>query len=628
MTDFFDDPDLRAQLARFGVVHKPGLADQTLRELAPLLAADGIDLDDLDGIDIDTLNAALARATERHNEALFTPAGAHQAQALAVLRAVGAAIADGDDEAARTALAQIRPDAGAGTPSIAHLIGVSLSLLDAWHTDPEQRAALASTRIPRWDKSSRAAATDILALARKGRAFDALDSLHRRHTGLAIFHGGALVVAASLISRAKHESRSVPALAERVLAEDSTDVARALREPPPAEAKAPRKPGRPSSLQRVARGPGLADRSTAREFRRWVGRRFPDPAIVSGEAEMLEQLFTAARAVGLDPHDPTDIDELIELILAIEDSQEVESALDTLHDYIHFRIDTADSIEGWEDAHQLIEAVLEDSPEADALSHAMDSARQLPLEERREALAGTRVVSAVSELLAWVGTGRPATASGAVRRADIEHVAGLLGVSAVGVSRRPRPQPGIPQLFALDDAAPEPGTVFALSMQDVPMLPAWWQALVLAGVIETTASRVRPGETAAAWLEGPLPPHDLAEMVAGLFTAELLTQDLESGLVPFERAAVSAVIGRLLHALAPELIEDDGDLEQGALERFLGPRVLRMLREFERAGLLRSEDEEPAVVPIGLRMAVARGVILTMAHLAAGSEDEFEDEDD
>lgn len=60
----------RAALTAAGVVHKPGLADEMLRELAPFLAEEGVDLNDPDGLDLDTLNAALARATARFNASL------------------------------------------------------------------------------------------------------------------------------------------------------------------------------------------------------------------------------------------------------------------------------------------------------------------------------------------------------------------------------------------------------------------------------------------------------------------------------------------------------------------------------------------------------------------------------
>ena len=49
-----------------------GLADDLLRELAPLLAEDGIDVSRLDDVDVPTLQAALDRTVERRNMALFS----------------------------------------------------------------------------------------------------------------------------------------------------------------------------------------------------------------------------------------------------------------------------------------------------------------------------------------------------------------------------------------------------------------------------------------------------------------------------------------------------------------------------------------------------------------------------
>jgi hypothetical protein len=96
------------------VEHRPGMADEMLRELAPLLAEEGINLDDPDGIDapdMETLHAALNRAIERQNLARFTPVGPARDRAAATLRRAVAAIADGDTTGAAAALARIHgPD--------------------------------------------------------------------------------------------------------------------------------------------------------------------------------------------------------------------------------------------------------------------------------------------------------------------------------------------------------------------------------------------------------------------------------------------------------------------------------------------------------------------------------------
>jgi hypothetical protein len=57
------------------VQFKPGTANEMLRELAPLPAEEGIDVHNIDFPDLDTLQAAMNRAVERHNMARITPVG-------------------------------------------------------------------------------------------------------------------------------------------------------------------------------------------------------------------------------------------------------------------------------------------------------------------------------------------------------------------------------------------------------------------------------------------------------------------------------------------------------------------------------------------------------------------------
>ena len=57
-----------------------------LRELAPLLAEEGIYLDGVDVPDLDTLRAAMNRAVERANMTRFTPIGRARDLAAAALR--------------------------------------------------------------------------------------------------------------------------------------------------------------------------------------------------------------------------------------------------------------------------------------------------------------------------------------------------------------------------------------------------------------------------------------------------------------------------------------------------------------------------------------------------------------
>ena len=74
---------------------KPGLAQETLRELAPLLAEEGIDVDNIDVPDLQTLQAAINRAVERHNMTWFTSVGHAGDLAVTTLRLVIEAVAAG-----------------------------------------------------------------------------------------------------------------------------------------------------------------------------------------------------------------------------------------------------------------------------------------------------------------------------------------------------------------------------------------------------------------------------------------------------------------------------------------------------------------------------------------------------
>src|SRR5215469_486672 len=149
---------------------KPGMAQELLRELAPLLAEEGIDVDNIDVPDAPTLQRALNRAMERHNMSLFTPVGHARELAAATLRLAAEAIADGDTALAAAILDQARPESPDGSvPTVAACTGVALGLLDQWlaghHTDaPAGLAAI--TRMPAGNWTGERAATDILVLAR------------------------------------------------------------------------------------------------------------------------------------------------------------------------------------------------------------------------------------------------------------------------------------------------------------------------------------------------------------------------------------------------------------------------------------------------------------------------------
>ena len=200
---------------------KPGMAQELLRELAPLLAEEGIDVDNIDVPDMETLQRALNRAMEQHNMALFTPVGQARELAAVTLRLAAEAVADGNTRLAAGVLDQAQPESPDGSvPTVAACTGLALGLLDQWLAghDTGTPAGLATmTRLPAGHWTGQRAATDILTLARKGRAFASLDSLIVRQDGQHVLYGSALVLAAALQSWARHTETPLIDLARTVV---------------------------------------------------------------------------------------------------------------------------------------------------------------------------------------------------------------------------------------------------------------------------------------------------------------------------------------------------------------------------------------------------------------------------
>lgn len=185
------------------IVHTPGIADDLMRELAPILAEDGIDLDDPDSIpDMETLQAALDRAVERRNMELFTPVEEARSLALTTLRLFVEAIADDQTELAGAILATAVPESPDGSQAtVAGTIGVALDLLDTIltgnHADAPPGISV-KARLPKGHWYGERAARDIVDLARRGRAHGALGALITKQGSHAVQSGAAIALAGTM----------------------------------------------------------------------------------------------------------------------------------------------------------------------------------------------------------------------------------------------------------------------------------------------------------------------------------------------------------------------------------------------------------------------------------------------
>lgn len=189
------------------IIRQPGMADELMREIAPFLAEEGVDFDHPEDYDLETLQAALDRAIERRNMLLFTPVGRARDLAVEALRIAVDTLLLGETEIAGAVIDRIVPESPDGSePTVSSCTGVALGLLDEWfsgrdagsHDTAPPRGLAASTRLPPGHWFGERAATDILALAAKGRAFDSLRPIIVRHGGKQVLYGSILALAAAI----------------------------------------------------------------------------------------------------------------------------------------------------------------------------------------------------------------------------------------------------------------------------------------------------------------------------------------------------------------------------------------------------------------------------------------------
>jgi hypothetical protein len=635
-----DQPDDRPIEVR----HVPGLANELLSEIAPLLAAEGVDLND-PNLDPRDLDRALQSAQEQYNLRLFTPTGVHRDLSLAVLRRFTEAAAGHRAEEAQAVLDAVETEETGTTPAISHLIGVSLGLLDTWYSDRTYRAALASTRIASRRREIRASATEVLSAARRGKAFDSLHDLIVGHGGLALYEGAATVVAASIAAIAKRGRRPVPEVCRELLTSDDAAVSAVPL------ASNGRQDDEYIDVELLP-----AEERLVEKFGAWLDQHEqPEAPIVGGQADLLAVLFSTARRVGGDLADPNRVEPLVDALLGFDsvsgsdpdDDSDTDGALIpcllTVEKYIEFQWDVSPRPQDWDEAYALVASILDepafdddedphdlDDPgdlgglDADAFDELLDArtaVRAVDEGLRRSALAETSVSSAVVPFLDWLGTGRAITPSGFLRLADIEPVAAMLGVRAQGVRKLPKiPFPEFPTDLSvpLDD----PEVFYAQSMKDIPVLRAWWSALQHVGIIELTKTRVRPGPRVAAWLAGETPPLELSESLNGFFAARILVQARDDfDLFGTEKLVILLASSLLIDATAPDLDLGLPDFQGSPFGSLMLPRALRKLARLAGLGLLVRGDDGRFTAPEPLRAALLPAALAGL--VASGGDDDW-----
>lgn len=593
MADFFDDPDFAEQLARRGIQHRPGMGAELMQQLAPLLKAEGIDLDDPDRIpDAETFDAAMAVAVERHNMHLHTPVGLHRDLALAMLREIAVSIAAGDSDAAVDLFDSIAPEETEVRPAASHVTGVALGLLDEWFADQRiQRDVLRATVPKFFSKPSRNVARDLFSLAMKGRAVGSIEQLIRRNGGLVVAEAGVLGVTGVLIARAKSAGVSVRELGVQVLT---------------AAALPPNRSG--SSFSAATIDLEAAEREPLlRGLREWLdGQDFlPDEA--DELVEDLTSLFSFMRAQGSPIERPTDVEMIGWLVndsSSDENAPPVENVLMAIDTLVHFHMATSDDPDAWDDVHDSLEEAGYADPNLGAvLAAAEKETAALPGADRLEAFNGTRLCAATRELLEWLGDrGQGVTGTGLPRRADIATVAGMLGIEAVGVAKSPRPD--------------ERGLVrHVKSAIEIPELLTWWDSVMVLGITDVTKTRVRLGDEGRRLRDGSPWSIELVDALisqcVAIGTFNLCARESEDD-YQVDHLQLSIVSSALFAALRDESMLELGDVEI-AVQWRVG-RATRWLLALCSLGVLERQGER-FTVPVEWRAPVARGLYQAVSRI-------------
>ncbi|WP_169250874.1 hypothetical protein [Brevibacterium sp. 'Marine'] len=643
MSTFFDSPEFHGMAAGGKISHNPGMDDRMMRELAPFLKAEGVDIDDPNADFTEAeFHAAMEKAQGEYNRRLFTPVGAHRGLALGKLRSFALAFADGDIKRAEAVVASLPSDPEDFNPSVAQVTGAAMGLVDEWFTDDTHGPKLGGVMAPKWPaKKSRNAARDILALAQKGRVVDSLDRLITINSGRPVLEGSMLAAAAAVVRLAKRDNVSAEEVVDDLMPLDGypepvagayspadrvTHEVQDAQDGPAAEQDLPEWLGGSSAEASAQANPhadrqGVDERMDAVEktvyemplyqrFRDWLAETYDDVDEDSEVFDIAHLLFCIAVSSRADIDEPEGIDDLLDVLesFAVDGQEESEKtdgespstvifldSLEALDNYLRFRMDTDDAPERWNSARARAEAAsMRTDPLPSALMAAVE-ANALSEEQLAQPLSDNRLVSGVAGILEWIGDSRQVTGTGRVKRADIAEAAGQFGIDAVGVA---------------SNARYEDGVNYARSADEVPVLEAMWAVMQSAEIIEITGTKVRPAGAADQWRSGEVSA-DAALPVIGAFIYERLFDVIN--LVPGNDYGAPAITiaQRLIEIITPDAAPERPELD---IDEVRADRISILLadelQELIELGLLTKTDGAISVEPMYRRIVASAALML------------------
>lgn len=643
-----DDADFWADLERQGIVRKPGMAAEMMGKLAPLLLAEGIDLDNLDeSVDLDTLNHEMGKAIERYNMELFTPVGAHRQSALETLLKFVQLLAKEQIEDAFGVVGSIPIEPGKRQAAISHVIGVALGLVDEWYADPEYAQVLLQARPPKIEGVSRSAARAIMQSAQVHNA-SSTDSAIMRYGDKAVLEGAMLAVVAAVQTVADLYEEPILTTARRLI------LGQGQRKSPKGSAFGNAYRGTfgnvfGSSLGAGSAGPAGGQKGAGRSgvigvyglpfppnalvalrgFREWMkAASLFDNDVDLGLVTVFKVFLTAAYEDGIDLCEPQEIGFGIDLAFSAWDAPDPESVeavtmvLHSLDGFVTSRFVEEGQREKWEEALDLVGDAISQIEGVEASNRARELRRRIAerdagLDPEMVRIAVTRspIAAAVAPFLDWLGASKPVTGTGSLRRVDLAPVGALLGLNVVGVAKESDYEfldRSLSPKKRMELRRTKP--TYVKSMWDVRALAAWWFAMENAGIIEVGKTRVRPGANADKWSEGVDPSVEDAKALFEDFALQFFASGMDPDQTYSSMGVTLAAINLLQSALSDD-DESDAALSGGASEEHAAPQGIDWGREHSAlwdladVGFLEPDEQGVLIVSPGLRAPVLRGVV-------------------
>lgn len=569
-----DEPEVLHLPPGIEIRHYSGATADLLEQLAPLLADEGIDVQQLQEADPEILKAAMMRVVERHNLQLSTPIGDERARTVNTLRELLVAHNASDTAEVQVLFGSIGPAPTRHRPSSGHLTGVTIETLDRVYRNEQFHPALHVVEIPKVDTTTRAATEQILGLAAKGQAFRSLDDLLGSHGGFEVSRAAVLLLTATVQAIAKHRGVGFGHLLDELLPEQND-----LQQPDLL----------PGGL-RATPQQYLAD------FESWLKSQSEVSDIASKVVEIFATMVEEAHDVGLNPHDPIDFDNWMLVVQERTDPKYLGTAFEMVKYYLQFRLRTSIEPERWHHAHaQITELTLphEDSPWD--FEQIFDTAQQVAASDRYAALLELPIVAGSRQLDDWLATPRRVTDEGAPTRDDLRVLGHMIGLDLHGVAQLPSP----------------PARGYVQSALDVPELMIWWWTLQELGILKITGTLAERGPTAQDYFGSDRFPFEGAEGLVATYVKVFLIHALEHA--PLEISSVGHTIARLLNDL-----QDFAPIAPPAADDFRANMVHQRSDEYLQAmaslGLVELREDEPHVPP-PLAAAVFYGLMMAMDHL-------------